>query len=107
MKTLIANAKNDDYTGETTDLTIDINDGLATWKYNGYEFTIKVHQIMDRSKWDIKRNEAWISYTLDGDDWSDTLHNGHTCLNGFDGMDDNEIICSMVRIAHIWICNHI
>lgn len=107
MKTQIINAANSDYTGNKTDLTVDIQGNKASWSYNEYDFTIEVTVDQDRSKFDIKRDECWINYELNGNEWSETLHNGHACLSGYSSMTENELVCAVVRKAHSWICNRV
>ena len=94
----------DNWTGNSTTLAVDlVNSMQAKWSHNGYDFTIDI-QTHDQSKWDVKRGEQWVTYTLNGDGWSDELHTGHFCISEARGK--NELV-EAIKVAHGWISNHI
>ena len=108
-KVMIANAADNNWTGNKTDLIVDIVNNLqAQWSFRDYEWTINIKVWdEDRTKYDIKRDEMWVTYELEGDDWEDTVHTGHICLTGYSTMEGNELMCAVIRAAHAWICNHV
>lgn len=106
MKTLIANAKDSNWTGNETNITADITGDTATWSHYDYNWELTIEP-MEQMSFQKKRDEQTIMWTLEGDDWDEPLKRGYLDIRNISMHRKEEIMALAIRQAHAYICNHI
>lgn len=105
MTTLIANAKNNDWTGKSVDLEANIFNMIGTWSYNDYDFKVKVDVLqMDFEK---ARDEGTLAITLTFSGGEEPVETLFLDIRGLSMHTENELVCAAIRTAHAYICNHV